>query len=343
MKWLIENYKWLFDGAAIAAVIFVAQIFVNRRKRGRPSQKESSTLIAKDVSDSVLASGFNISQNINSPTLNFSLPAPTSGTPARERYDEWREIIDEIHEALDQMANAFLPFVERRVGDDSWDFRAGIRRGNRVLHNRILIAASLERSRLTYDWDDLVRQVQGVHENPDRWDKRSPTMGGFYEKASDFQERLIRVAREDMQSSSSVGLESHAIESGVSKSIISEESPGGKLLKEHWKIIVICIILISILTVGFVWGYREPTASPPQMSENHGTSDSVTAVVKRDWHNKNNWRQYLRLGMTKNEVRQLFGEPESVRVYSEIETWNYGSGEVQFYNELLDAWNEPSL
>jgi hypothetical protein len=338
MKWLSDNYKWLFDGAGIILLLAVVQYLVKRYEQAKAKRNGPASQIIQGVAGSAIASGSNISQRINSPTttLNLSLPAPRSGTPARERYDEWRETIDE----LDQMANAFLPIVERRVGDDSWDFRAGIRRGNRVLHDRILIAAPLDRLGLVDDWNDLVRHVQDGHDNPDRWDKRSPTMGGFYQKETEFKEKLIRVAREDMQAPGEAS-ETRAIQSDTTIKKVREESDENPL-KEPWKVALASFLVVVVLAIGFVWKYHEASAKPPQMIENHGTSDSVTAVVKRDWHNKNNWRQYLRRGMTKDEVRQLFGEPEKVKVYSELETWAYGSGDVQFYKESLDAWTEPN-
>jgi hypothetical protein len=65
-------------------------------------------------------------------------------------------------------------------------------------------------------------------------------------------------------------------------------------------------------------------------------------VVERvDWHDKHNWRKYLKVGMTKAEVEQLFGEAEKVRVSSDFEYWNYGSGEIDFYQGGLYSWDEP--
>jgi len=60
-----------------------------------------------------------------------------------------------------------------------------------------------------------------------------------------------------------------------------------------------------------------------------------------DWHEKQNWRKYLRVGMSEATVRELFGEAEQIKVYETIETWRYGSGEVEFYNGTLHSWSEP--
>jgi len=108
--------------------------------------------------------------------------------------------------------------------------------------------------------------------------------------------------------------------------------------------------------------------------ETHPTADKVTATVKHpeqqsdigtggtatpkpksipttgrvDWHDKHNWRAYLRVGMTKKEVRQLFGEAETIDVSSELETWDYGSGEVTFVvnadspDGAIYSWFEPA-
>jgi len=69
--------------------------------------------------------------------------------------------------------------------------------------------------------------------------------------------------------------------------------------------------------------------------------------VKRDWHNKQNWRQLLRLDMTKTELRDLFGEPQNVSRFSDVEDWEYGTGDIKFdVNDkhpdgALFSWSEP--
>jgi hypothetical protein len=74
--------------------------------------------------------------------------------------------------------------------------------------------------------------------------------------------------------------------------------------------------------------------SPPPVSHPH-------PIQRVDWHDKQNWRSFLRVGMTKAEVRQLFGEPENVGVDSEFEFWSYGSGEIIFSNGRLNSWHDP--
>lgn len=66
-----------------------------------------------------------------------------------------------------------------------------------------------------------------------------------------------------------------------------------------------------------------------------------------DWHDKKNWRSSLRTGMTKTEVRLLFGESEKMRVFGNLETWEYGTGEITFFTDSkpdgsLYSWREPN-
>src|SRR6266436_2538579 len=205
MGWIIQNYKWIVD-------LFEAVLgWIKPSSHAAPS----STLTAQGakVINSPVASGTNISQTINSPTVNLSLPTPLFGAPGRERYEEWRELIDEIHESIEQMGYAFVPIVAHRVGDERCDYQAGIRRGNRVLRNRILIAETIQKSGLIQDWDELVQYAHSGRGPHDRWEQGSPTMGGFDVRARAFQEKLMRLARDDMDTWSGIGIPLQARES----------------------------------------------------------------------------------------------------------------------------------
>jgi len=94
MRWLSENYKFLFDGIGGLALMAVIGYFTRRiLRRSRDNQKDAATLNAQGakVTNSPVASGSNISQNINSPTLNLSLPAKM---PARdEDQSSWPDVI----------------------------------------------------------------------------------------------------------------------------------------------------------------------------------------------------------------------------------------------------------
>lgn len=99
----------------------------------------------------------------------------------------------------------------------------------------------------------------------------------------------------------------------------------------------------------------KPTKPPNAPAETHGTRDKATAVVKPssmvDWRDKHNWRKYLHTGMTRTDVRQIFGEPAKMSVFRDLETWDYGSGpnfgRITFSVESstpdgsLYSWDEP--
>jgi hypothetical protein len=97
-------------------------------------------------------------------------------------------------------------FVAFKMHDERYDYQAGIRRGNRILRNRILIAAPIEESGLLKDWDELAQYAHAGRRPRDRWEKSSPTMGGFDTKAHTFKEKLMQVASEDMTSAQSPAL-----------------------------------------------------------------------------------------------------------------------------------------
>lgn len=94
-----------------------------------------------------------------------------------------------------------------------------------------------------------------------------------------------------------------------------------------------------------------PTGSAPAQTPQQGTPASPTlpanSVTRRvDWHDKQNWRKYLHTGMTRTEVRQLFGQPDHIAVISDIESWDYGYGSIDFTMDgypdgSLYSWYEP--
>ena len=97
------------------------------------------------------------------------------------------------------MGYAFMPIVVITPGDESNDYQAGIRRGNRVLRDRIFIAESVKKYRLIEKWDELVLYAHSGRAPRDRWERGCPTMGGFDKKARAFlDEKLMEIAREDM-------------------------------------------------------------------------------------------------------------------------------------------------
>jgi hypothetical protein len=152
----------------------------------------------------------------------------------------------------------------------------------------------------------------------------------------------------------------------------------GKLVSVNWglwgkrinQVLYIALILasVAVLTSGY-YLYRElsrvlhpapahqaVSAIPPTQPEQPVPRKKAQGVAtppfpgRVDWHDKQNWRRYLRVGMSRTDVRRLFGDPDRVTVvYSSEEwDWGYGSGaEVDFDMEghpdgSLTAWFEPN-
>ncbi len=87
MYWISDNYKWLFDGVAGAAVIAVIGWLFHHFSQGRQRGTAALNAQGAKVTNSPVASGSNISQNINSPTLNLSFP------PTDEDQSSWPDVI----------------------------------------------------------------------------------------------------------------------------------------------------------------------------------------------------------------------------------------------------------
>jgi hypothetical protein len=112
-----------------------------------------------------------------------------------------------------------------------------------------------------------------------------------------------------------------------------------------------CLMLLIGFILFLYWGAlhrpRQRDVEVQLPSENHPTTDRLNVTVQRNWRNKLNWREHLRVGMTRTKVRKLFGEPEMMDVVSDLETWEYGSGKIQFVVDssnpdgALHAWFEP--
>jgi hypothetical protein len=85
MLWLSENYKWLFDGVGGAAVLAAIGYAIHRFRRSRHRQGSAAlTAQGANVVNSPVASGSGITQTINSPTINLSLPEVSApSTPLR--------------------------------------------------------------------------------------------------------------------------------------------------------------------------------------------------------------------------------------------------------------------
>ena len=76
------------------------------------------------------------------------------------------------------------------------------------------------------------------------------------------------------------------------------------------------------------------------------TAQTPTPITKGNWKNIENWRTGLQKGMTKQQVRELMGEPKKIEAYTMLgEDWLYGlqgSGEIHFSPKgVLESWKEP--
>ena len=88
MPWLSENYKWLFDGIGALVVMAILGYVVRRIFQDRQKGTAELTAQGAKVTNSAVATGRGISQVVNSPTVNLSLPAPTSPTPPHEEKEQ---------------------------------------------------------------------------------------------------------------------------------------------------------------------------------------------------------------------------------------------------------------
>ena len=60
-----------------------------------------------------------------------------------------------------------------------------------------------------------------------------------------------------------------------------------------------------------------------------------------DWKNKQNWRR-LKNGMSKEEAKQILGEPDRIEAHGPLEFWRYpNGGRVSFFDEEINGWSEP--
>jgi hypothetical protein len=89
----------------------------------------------------------------------------------------------------------------------------------------------------------------------------------------------------------------------------------------------------------------EPQSATPPVSP----PDATPKVHHKrlNWHEKQNWRQHLHTGMTRTDVRELFGEPQQMAVFGTSEFWDYGYGEIDFEmrnhpDGSLYSWIEPT-
>ncbi len=192
MNW----WEWVFSGVGVAVLVFLVELL---RRRSRTSgQQATMTAQGAKISESPVASGTGITQNVNSPTFNLSLPAAVPGSPGSERYNEWRELTQEMHESLQIMVNAFHCSYPGIIDvDEPTDYHEGIRRGDRVLRDRILIANVLKSAGILKKFQSIVEYVGSARTPRDPSQRGCSTAVGFEIRAREFERELIELARKD--------------------------------------------------------------------------------------------------------------------------------------------------
>src|SRR6267142_4449751 len=192
MNW----WEWVFSGVGVLVLSILIQ-WLKGRSHSSATQATVTAQGAK-VSDSPVASGTGITQNVNSPTFNVSLPAAAPGSPGSDRYNEWRELTNEIHESLKAMASAFHRSYPGIIDVDARaDYHEGIQKGDRALRNRILIADVLKNAGMLEKFKSIVEYAVSADTPRDPTQQGCPTAVGFDMRASKFEEELTELARND--------------------------------------------------------------------------------------------------------------------------------------------------
>ena len=111
MDWLLQNYKWLFDGIGGVAVVALLGYAAKRFFGSKPKpagQEASAALTAQGakVTDSPVASGSGIKQTVNSPTVNLNLGSPISDGIHVRQVDALLAISAKLEAALSKLQRA---------------------------------------------------------------------------------------------------------------------------------------------------------------------------------------------------------------------------------------------
>ncbi len=96
---------------------------------------------------------------------------------------------------------------------------------------------------------------------------------------------------------------------------------------------------------GHVDEFTKEIAASPNI-DSKPTSSRV--VITGKWKDISLWRRSLAKGMTHEQVRSTFGEPDKIDSYSMIgDVWHYGypvGGRIDFgKNGFVSSWSEPHL
>lgn len=112
---------------------------------------------------------------------------------------EWRELIDEMQVCFNRMVYAFQDFNVISGADDSNDPEAGMRKGYRILRNRIFIADAIAEHKIMEQWQELLAYVHSARMPREPRQQGAPTHVGYNERAGALQDRLMEVARLDIE------------------------------------------------------------------------------------------------------------------------------------------------
>jgi hypothetical protein len=211
----IQNHPYESIVLLVAVLTFILGWFQYRKKEASPQSADYSPVInASDsevavsqqskspITDAVIATGSGNTQHVNSHNVNYTIPILPSGAPGRERSDEWRELTNELHEAFGQIGYAFIPINVLTPGHEENDYEAGIRRGYRVIRNRLFIADALTREKISEKYQGLVDYARSAR-TAKPYQPDCPTMRGFDLKTSAFEDELMEIARRDIGQPSS--------------------------------------------------------------------------------------------------------------------------------------------
>lgn len=206
--WLHNHFELLTILLTIAGIV-LAWLQLRKKEPSEKSLDQSATIRATNgqvaviqhstspVIDSAVATGAGNTQHVNSHNVTYTIPVLPSGAPGRERSDEWRELVNELHHAFGQIGYAFNQINVITPGHEENDYEAGIRRGHRAIRNNFFIADVLTRERISDKYQELVDYARlGRTMKP--YQPGCPTMGAFDLKTSAFEDELMTIARADI-------------------------------------------------------------------------------------------------------------------------------------------------
>jgi hypothetical protein len=109
---------------------------------------------------------------------------------------EWRELIDTLHAALFQMGYAFQEMRVYKPGEEG-DVQSAVSKGSRVIRDRIFIADAIQRHQVLEQWKELVAYIDAIW-SPRGPGQPTPTLNEFDGRKAAFENKLLLIAREDL-------------------------------------------------------------------------------------------------------------------------------------------------